>query len=58
MIIRCNGCDCTFAVGAVPADGTPHMATFAVNVPNPVAAGVTQISNTASIADNGTNGTD
>jgi uncharacterized repeat protein (TIGR01451 family) len=53
------GSTCTFAVaGTVFADGIPHVTTFAVNVPNPVAAGVTQISNTASIADDGTNGTD
>src|SRR4029078_10384175 len=50
------GVRCTMAVGGVAAGGRNQTATFAVTVINPVAAGVTQISNTASIADNGTNG--
>src|SRR4029453_13892347 len=62
------GSACTLAIGAVaaarcppgigavaPASG-PLTATFAVTVINPVAAGVTQIANTASIADDGTHG--
>jgi uncharacterized repeat protein (TIGR01451 family) len=52
------GSTCTLAVGAVAAGGATHTATFAITVVNPVPAGVTQISNTASIADDGTNGTD
>jgi uncharacterized repeat protein (TIGR01451 family) len=51
------GSTCTLAVGAVNAGGN-GTATFAVTVANPVGAGVTQISNTASIADDGANGTD
>jgi len=52
------GSTCTLAIGALPAGGGNQTATFAVTVANPVGAGVTQISNTASIADDGTNGTD
>ena len=52
------GSTCTLAIGAVVAGDGNHTATFAVTVANPVPAGVTQISNTASIADDGTNGTD
>jgi uncharacterized repeat protein (TIGR01451 family) len=52
------GSTCTLAIGAVPGSSGPLTATFAVTVVNPVAAGVSQISNTASIADDGTNGTD
>jgi uncharacterized repeat protein (TIGR01451 family) len=47
----------TFAVGAVAAGGSGSV-TFAVTVSNPVAAGVNQISNTATIADDGANGAD
>src|SRR6185369_367811 len=52
------GSTCTLAVGGVTAGDGNHTATFAVTIANPVPAGVTQISNTASIADDGTNGTD
>jgi uncharacterized repeat protein (TIGR01451 family) len=52
------GSTCTLAIGGLAAGGGNQTATFAVTVVNPVAAGVTQISNTASIADDGTNGTD
>ncbi len=52
------GSTCTRAVGIVPAGGASQMSTFAVTVVNPVAAGVSQIANTAVIADDGTNGTD
>jgi uncharacterized repeat protein (TIGR01451 family) len=52
------GSTCTLAIGALAAGGGNQTATFAVTVANPVAAGVTQIANTASIADNGANGTD
>ena len=49
------GATCTLAVGAVT---TNVSAVFAVSVVNPVPAGVSQISNTASVADDGTNGAD
>jgi uncharacterized repeat protein (TIGR01451 family) len=52
------GSTCTLAIGGLAAGGGNQTATFAVTVVNPVIAGVTQISNTASIADNGANGTD
>ena len=52
------GSTCTRAVGNVAAHSSPQSAIFAVTVANPVAAGVMQISNTASIADNGANGAD
>jgi uncharacterized repeat protein (TIGR01451 family) len=54
------GSACTFTVGAVPAAGagSSGTVTFAVTVVNPVAAGVAQISNTGSVADDGTNGSD
>src|SRR6185436_6161567 len=52
------GSTCTLAIGTLAGGGATSTATFAVTVANPVPAGVTQISNTASIADNGTNGTD
>jgi uncharacterized repeat protein (TIGR01451 family) len=52
------GSICTLAIGSVPAGGGSQTATFAVTVVTPVTAGITQVSNTASIADDGTNGTD
>jgi uncharacterized repeat protein (TIGR01451 family) len=52
------GSTCTLAVASVPAASGPLTATFAVTVVNPVAAGVTQIANTASIANDGTHGAD
>jgi uncharacterized repeat protein (TIGR01451 family) len=52
------GSTCTLAIGALAAGGGSQNATFAVTVTDPLAAGVTQISNTASIADDGANGTD
>ncbi|MHB8883363.1 MAG: IPTL-CTERM sorting domain-containing protein [Thermodesulfovibrionales bacterium] len=51
------GTACTFTVGGLTAGGIGSV-TFAVTVVNPVAAGVVQISNTATIADDGTNGSD
>ena len=51
------GSVCTLAVGALAA-GNAGSATFAVTVNNPVAAGVATLSNTASVADDGTNGAD
>ncbi len=52
------GSTCTLAIGAVAGTSGPLTATFAVTVVNPVAAGVTQISNTASIANDGASGAD
>ncbi len=52
------GSTCTLAVGALAAGSGISAATFAVSVVDPVAAGVTQVSNTASIADDGANGAD
>jgi uncharacterized repeat protein (TIGR01451 family) len=52
------GSVCTLTIGSLAAGGGNQTATFAVTVVNPVAAGVTQIANTATIADDGTNGTD
>lgn len=51
------GSTCTLAIGAVAGAGSGN-ATFAVTVVNPVAAGVTQVSNTASVADDGLHGAD
>jgi len=51
------GSDCTFDLGTV-AVAAADTATFAVTVDNPVVSGVTQIANTASIADDGTGGID
>jgi uncharacterized repeat protein (TIGR01451 family) len=52
------GSTCTLAVGSLAAGGGSQTAAFAVTVVDPVAAGVTQISNTATVADDGTNGAD
>jgi uncharacterized repeat protein (TIGR01451 family) len=52
------GSTCTLAIGGLAAGSGSQMATFAVTAVNPLPAGATQISNTASIADDGTNGTD
>lgn len=51
------GSSCTLALGTIAA-GASGSVTFAVTVANPVAAGVGQIANTASVADDGTHGTD
>src|SRR5204863_532785 len=50
------GSTCTLAVGAVVAGDGNHTATFAITVANPLSGTVTQIANTATIADDGTNG--
>ncbi len=51
------GTTCTLALGALdPADS--GSVVFAVTVDNPLPAGVTQIANTASIADGGAQGSD
>jgi uncharacterized repeat protein (TIGR01451 family) len=52
------GSTCTRAVGALAGGGANGSATFAVTVTNPLPLGVTQISNSASITDDGANGTD
>src|SRR5206468_9526629 len=52
------GSACTLAIGAVAAASGPLTATYAVTVVNPVAAGVTQVSNTATVADDGSHGPD
>ncbi|MBI2213056.1 MAG: DUF11 domain-containing protein [Acidobacteria bacterium] len=51
------GSTCTLVIGAVAASGGGSV-TFAVTVATPLPGGVTQIANTATIADDGTNGTD
>ncbi|WP_313918637.1 carboxypeptidase regulatory-like domain-containing protein [Tahibacter sp.] len=52
------GAICTLAVGSVTAAAGPQTATFAVTVVSPLATGVTALTNTASVADDGTSGTD
>lgn len=52
------GSVCTLSIGSVAGGGGNGSAVFAVTVNNPVTAGVTQISNTASIADDGSGGAD
>lgn len=53
----CIGNACTLNLGTL--DGAASgVATFAVTVNNPVAAGIEQISNTATISDDNTNGAD
>jgi len=51
------GSTCTFDVGALDG-GTGDSVTFAVTVNNPIAAGIEEITNTASITDDEANGTD
>ena len=51
------GSTCTLAVGAVAIGGSGN-ATYTVTAANPVPAGVIQLSNTATIADDGTHGVD
>jgi uncharacterized repeat protein (TIGR01451 family) len=52
------GNTCTLAVGSILAGGSGGSAIFAVTVVSPVPAGVTQISNIATIADDGLFGVD
>ncbi len=52
------GSTCTLNLGTVTAGGADQSVIFAVTVDSPLAAGVTEISNTASITDDGTHGTD
>lgn len=51
------GSECAFAVGALAVSANGSV-TFAVTVDNPLTAGMTQVSNTAFIRDDGTNGAD
>lgn len=51
------GSVCTFAIGAVAGGGSGAV-SFAVIVDNPLAPGATSVVNTASVADDGTNGAD
>ena len=51
------GSTCTFVVGKLPA-GASGSATFVVVVVSPVPAGAAQIDNSATIADDGSNGPD
>lgn len=52
------GSVCTLNVGTLQGCGGANSATFAVIVDDPVPGGVTQISNTAGVSDDGTNGAD
>ena len=52
------GSTCTLTLGTVAAADAVGTLTFAVVVDNPLAAGVTQINNAVSIADDGSNGED
>ena len=52
------GAVCTLAAGDVAADADPVSVTFAVDVDSPLSAGVSEISNSASVADDGANGDD
>ena len=52
------GAICTLAAGTIAAGSGNQTATFAETVDSPLSIAVAQISNTASIADDGTNGTD
>ncbi|MDZ7789009.1 MAG: hypothetical protein U5L08_00655 [Xanthomonadales bacterium] len=52
------GSTCTFNVGTVGGNGGSGSVVFAVTVDNPLAAGVTELVNGASVADDGSNGVD
>lgn len=52
------GSACTFPVGSLAGGGAGGSVTFVVTIDNPVPGGTTQISNTATIGDDGTNGAD
>ncbi len=54
---NCAGTSCQYNLGALPATASGNI-TFAVTIVNPLPAGVTQIDNAASIADDGSNGAD
>ncbi|MGV6852310.1 MAG: hypothetical protein ACWA5R_09075 [bacterium] len=52
-----SGTSCTLLIGALAA-GDSGTVNFAIQIDNPLPAGVTQVDNTASIDDDGTNGAD
>ncbi len=52
------GSACTIAIGNVAGGGAGGSVSFAVTVDDPLAAGVTQVANSAAVADDGTNGAD
>lgn len=52
------GSACTFTIGALAGGGAGGSVVFAVTADDPVPSGTTQISNTATISDDGTNGPD
>jgi len=52
------GSTCTFAIGDVAGGGAGGSIDFAVTVDDPLAAGVTEVVNAATIADDGSNGPD
>src|SRR5205814_5234225 len=52
------GSVCTFSIGDLDGGSVSGSEIFVVTVASAVPAGVTQISNTASIGDDGTNGAD
>ncbi|MEJ5312657.1 MAG: hypothetical protein WHX52_23070, partial [Anaerolineae bacterium] len=54
---NCVGATCTYIVGSLPGGATRDI-TFTVNVDALLPAGVTQLVNTAAIADDGLNGPD
>ena len=54
----CVGSDCTLAVGTVAVDDPAQVFTIAFTVDDPLAAGVTEISNTVTTTDDGASGAD
>lgn len=52
------GSTCTLAIGAVAAGDPAVTVNFALTVDNPLASGVIELNNSASIADDGNNGAD
>lgn len=52
------GATCSFPVGNVAAGAASASVAFAVTIVDPIPAGTTSIGNTASVADDGTNGPD
>ncbi len=55
---NCVASSCSYSVGALNGGGESGSVNFAVTVVDPLPEGVTQISNTAVIGDDGSNGTD
>ncbi|MEW6505265.1 MAG: sortase [Chloroflexota bacterium] len=53
-----GGTTCTYTIGTLAGGGAGGTLTFAVRVVNPVPEGVTQVVNTVTIGDDGTNGSD